>query len=82
LSFGAGVNVIILNAKPTTRVIWNVTGTYISIGADSHIKGLLLANTYVATGANSTVTSANSSPICGVFSATSYVVAGAGAKIN
>jgi hypothetical protein len=30
LSFGAGVNVVMINDTEDTRVIWNITGTYIS----------------------------------------------------
>ena len=57
-----------------TRVIWNITGTYISVGADANIIGDLLAKTYVSTGENSTAG--------GAYSATSYVTVGAGAQIN
>jgi len=81
VTFGAGVNVVVENAKEGTRVIWNITGTYISTGADSNIIGLLLANGYVSTGANSTVKGVNGSG-GGVYSATSYITAGAGAIIG
>jgi hypothetical protein len=71
---GAGVNVVMINDTEDTRVIWNITGTYISVGSDANIIGDLLANTYVSTGANSTVG--------GAYSTTSYVTLGAGAEIN
>jgi predicted acyltransferase (DUF342 family) len=74
LSFGAGVNVVMINDTEDTRVIWNITGTYISVGADANIIGDLLAKTYVSTGANSTAG--------GAYSATWYVIVGAGSKIN
>jgi hypothetical protein len=76
VSFGAGVKVKWMNDvldKP--RVIWNVTGTYISIGAWADIEGLLLANTYISTGAHSKVKG-------GAYSTTSYVVAGAKSEIQ
>ncbi|MFT7009318.1 MAG: putative acyltransferase (DUF342 family) [Colwellia sp.] len=74
LSFGAGVNVVMINDTEDTRVIWNITGTYISVGADANIIGDLLAKTYVSTGENSTAG--------GAYSATSYVTVGAGSEIN
>jgi hypothetical protein len=74
LSFGAGVNVVMINDTEDTRVIWNITGTYISLGADANIIGDLLAKTYVSTGENSTAG--------GAYSATSYVTVGAGSEIN
>jgi predicted acyltransferase (DUF342 family) len=74
LSFGAGVNVVMINDTEDTRVIWNITGTYISVGVDANIIGDLLAKTYVSTGANSTAG--------GAYSATWYVIVGAGSEIN
>jgi hypothetical protein len=74
LSFGAGVNVVMINDTKDTRVIWNITGTYISVGADANIIGDLLAKTYVSTGENSTASAA--------YSATSYVTVGASSEIN
>jgi predicted acyltransferase (DUF342 family) len=74
LDFGAGVNVVMINDTENIRVIWNITGTYISVGSDANIIGDLLAKTYVSTGANSTVG--------GAYSTTSYVTLGAGAEIN
>jgi predicted acyltransferase (DUF342 family) len=74
LSFGAGVNVVMINDTEDTRVIWNISGTYISVGADANIIGDLLANTYVSTGENSTAG--------GAYSTTSYVSVGAGAEIK
>jgi hypothetical protein len=76
VSFGAGVKVKWMNdALYKPRVIWNVTGTYISIGAWADIEGLLLANTYISTGAHSKVNG-------GAYSATSYVVAGEKSEIQ
>jgi predicted acyltransferase (DUF342 family) len=74
LSFSAGVNVVMINNTEDTRVIWNITGTYISLGADANIIGDLLAKTYVSTGENSTASAA--------YSATSYVTVGADSKIS
>jgi hypothetical protein len=75
VSFGAGAKVELKNGQPGARVIWNVKGTYISLGALADIEGSLLANTYIATGADSVVSG-------GAYSATSYVFAGATAKIS
>jgi predicted acyltransferase (DUF342 family) len=76
VTFGAGVVVKVINNPDgaPVRVIWNVTGTYISVGANANIAGSLLANLYVSTGANSVVD--------GAYSATSYVTVGAGATIG
>jgi hypothetical protein len=74
LSFGAGVNVVMINDTEDTRVIWNINDTYISVGANANVIGDLLAKTYVSTGENSTVG--------GAYSITSYVTLGAGSEIN
>ncbi|MFT7579201.1 MAG: hypothetical protein ACI9MR_000863, partial [Myxococcota bacterium] len=64
-----------------TRVIWNATGGYISIGANANIVGTILARGYVSTGAGSSVTGVGDH--CGaVYSGTSYVSIGAGAVIG
>jgi hypothetical protein len=75
-TFGAGVVVKVINNPDCAPVdvYWNVTGTYISVGADAEITGLLLANLYVCTGASSVVD--------GAYSATSYVTVGAGATVG
>lgn len=76
VSFGAKTKVVWSEPNGTIpRVIWNVPGTYISLGAEADIEGLLLANTYIATGAESFVKG-------GAYSATSYVVVGAVADIT
>jgi hypothetical protein len=79
ITFGAGVNVVVINENTSpyshVSVIWNVTGTYISLGANANIVGTLLAKSYVSTGANSTAPG-------GAFSATSYVAVGAGATVG
>jgi hypothetical protein len=78
VSFGAKTKIVWADTSDDAEypsVIWNVPGTYISLGAEAEIEGLLLANTYVATGAKSCVKG-------GAYSATSYVVVGAVAKIN
>jgi predicted acyltransferase (DUF342 family) len=73
VSFGALAKVKWSGSAAT--VIWNVQGTYISLGAQAEIEGLLLANTYIATGAESKVTG-------GAYSTTSYVFVGAEAEIG
>lgn len=76
VSFGALVKVVWKDdADEDSRIIWNVQGTYISLGAEAEIEGVLLANTYIATGAKSKVTG-------GAYSATSYVFVGAEAEIG
>ncbi|MFT5459296.1 MAG: hypothetical protein ACI9K2_005806 [Myxococcota bacterium] len=81
VTFGAGVNVVVINGTDNTRVIWNATGGYISIGANANIVGTILARDYVSTGADSTVTGVGD--YCGaVYSGTSYVSIGAGAAIG
>jgi hypothetical protein len=57
LSVGANVEVIVLGADENTRIVWNITGTYVSIGADTDFKGRILAKGYISTGANVTIQS-------------------------
>jgi predicted acyltransferase (DUF342 family) len=81
LVFGAGVDVVVANGTDKTRVIWNATGNYVSIGAGTNIIGTILAHEYIVTGAASTVRGAGDS--CGgVYSATSYVSIGAASTIG
>jgi hypothetical protein len=81
LTFGAGVNVVVVNGTQNTRVMWNAAGNYASIGANANILGMILANSYVSVGADSTLGGAGDS--CGaLFSANSYVTLGAGATIG
>jgi hypothetical protein len=76
VSFGELTKVVWKEANTdNSRVIWNVQDTYISLGAQAEIEGMLLAKTYIATGAGSKVTG-------GVYSAASYVSVGAEAKVG
>lgn len=77
VSFGSGVKVVVENAPQGSppRVIWNVTGSYISLGADADIEGVLMAKTYVSTGAHSKARG-------GAYSATAYVSTGAGSTVG
>jgi predicted acyltransferase (DUF342 family) len=76
VSFGALAKVVWKEANDNnSRVIWNVKDAYISLGAEADIEGLLLANAYISTGEKSKVRG-------GAYSATSYVVVGAEAKIG
>ena len=81
LTFGAGVNVVVKNGTANTRVIWNATGGYVSVGANAKIVGTILAREYVSTGADSSVTGVG---YCtgAVYSGASYVSIGAGAVIG
>jgi len=82
LSFGAGTIIDVINTvDDNTSVVWNTPGGYTSVGANAKIVGTILANTYVSTGAYSTLTGSGNS--CGgVFSATSYVTVGANATVG
>ncbi|MFT5680930.1 MAG: serine acetyltransferase, partial [Myxococcota bacterium] len=81
LTFGASVNVVVINGTDNTRVIWNATGGYVSIGANANIVGTILARDYVSTGADSSVTGVGD--YCGaVYSGASYVSIGAGAVVG
>jgi len=81
LTFGAGVNVVVVNGTGKNRVIWNATGNYISVGANANIVGTILAKGYVSTGANSSVTGVGECAGA-VYSGASYVSIGAGAVIG
>jgi cytoskeletal protein CcmA (bactofilin family) len=81
LTFGADVNVVVVNGTANTRVIWNATGGYVSIGANANIVGTILAKEYVSTGANSSVTGVGECSGA-VYSGASYVSIGAGAVIG
>jgi cytoskeletal protein CcmA (bactofilin family) len=81
LSFGAGVNVVVIGGTDDTRVIWNATGGYVSVGANANIVGTILAKEYVSTGANSSVTGFGSCSGA-VYSGASYVSIGANAAIG
>ncbi|MFT7622487.1 MAG: hypothetical protein ACI9WU_001660, partial [Myxococcota bacterium] len=81
LTFGAGVDVVVINGTDNTRVIWNATGGYISVGANANIVGTILARDYVSAGAHATITGVGD--YCGaVYSGASYVSIGAGAAIG
>jgi cytoskeletal protein CcmA (bactofilin family) len=82
LTFGAGVNVEVINGTPNTRVIWNATGSYVSVGANANIVGTILARDYVSTGADSSVTGVGDCGGGAVYSGASYVSIGAGAVIG
>jgi cytoskeletal protein CcmA (bactofilin family) len=81
LTFGAGVNVVVINGTDNTRVIWNATGGYVSVGANANIVGTILARDYVSTGADSSVMGVGDCSGA-VYSGASYVSIGAGAVIG
>ena len=81
LDFGANTTVIMDNVGDNARVFWNSHASHISVGADAHVVGTLLAHSYITVGAGATVI--NSENSCGaVYSATSYVSTGDGAVIG
>jgi hypothetical protein len=82
LSFGAGVEVVVVNGTANTSVIWNAPAGYITVGDGANIVGTILAQTHVVVGANSTLSGADSSCSGAVYSATSYVSVGAGATVG
>jgi predicted acyltransferase (DUF342 family) len=81
VSFGAGTVVEVINGTPGTRVIWNVTGGYASIGANSTMIGAILAEQYVVVGADTTIAGSGNS--CGgLFSGRSYITIGSNVTIG
>jgi hypothetical protein len=82
LSFGADVQVIVVNSTANTSVVWNAPAGYITVGDGANIVGTILAQTHVVVGANSTLSGADSSCSGAVYSATSYVSVGAGATVG
>jgi hypothetical protein len=83
LTFGAGSTVKVINTKDSSvTVIWNVTGGYVAVGAGANIVGDIFAKGYVSTGANSTLSGPGNNCGGSIYSATSYVSLGAGAKVQ
>jgi hypothetical protein len=75
LAFGGTTNVVMNNVGANASVYWNSYNGYITSGDGADVVGTLLAKTYVAVGANATVSDIGTS--CGaVYSATSYVSSG------
>jgi hypothetical protein len=82
LSFGAAVEVVVVNGTANTSVIWNAPAGYITVGDGANIIGTILAQTHVVVGANSTLSGADTSCSGAVYSATSYISVGAGATVG
>lgn len=77
---GASTKIVLINSDASDSVIWN-SGGYASLGASATFIGTILAKDYISVGANTSVTGIGTS--CGgIFSATSYVSAGDGARIG
>jgi hypothetical protein len=77
---GAAMKIVLINADASNSVIWN-SGGYASLGASGEFIGTVLAKDYVSVGAGTSVTGVGSA--CGgIFSATSYVSTGDGARIG
>ncbi|MGK5011763.1 ice-binding family protein [Janthinobacterium sp. MDB2-8] len=77
---GAATKIVLINADASNSVIWN-SGGYTSLGASGEFIGTVLAKDYVSVGAGTSVTGVGSA--CGgIFSATSYVSTGDGARIG
>jgi len=77
---GASSKVVMSNLNSGSTLTWNVGNGYASLGSSGQFLGTILAKTYVAVGANTVVSSLNSS--CGIYSATSYVSTGFGAVVG
>lgn len=77
---GASTRIVLINSDASDSVIWN-SGGYASLGASATFIGTILAKDYISVGARTSVTGAGNS--CGgIFSATSYVSTGDGARIG
>ncbi|PKV44305.1 putative secreted protein with PEP-CTERM sorting signal [Janthinobacterium sp. 61] len=77
---GAAMKIVLINADASNSVIWN-SGGYTSLGASGEFIGTILAKDYVSVGAGTSVTGVGSA--CGgLYSATSYVSTGDGARIG
>lgn len=68
------------NSNKDSTLTWNVDNGYTTLGANSVFTGTILSKTYISVGANASVSGFNNS--CGIFSATSYVVTGAGSSVG
>ncbi len=77
---GALSRIVLLGGASGNSIIWNIGG-FASLGADSQLRGTVLARSYVSVGANAGVTGVGGT--CGgVFSALSYVTLGAGTTMG
>jgi cytoskeletal protein CcmA (bactofilin family) len=75
ISFGAGQKIVLLNVTPDSTIIWNAGG-YTFVGADSILRGTIIANTYITTGAGTTLNGVDDD--CGgIFTITGAVTLGA-----
>ena len=81
LKFGGDTTVMLTNAGAGSSVVWNVNNGYANLGDGADVIGTIIANTYVAVGANATVLNVGTN--CGgVYSQTSYVSTGANSIIG
>ena len=81
LATGASTNMVLINAGVGSSVVWN-TGGYASLGASSTFLGTILATDYISVGADVDFKNLANSACGGLYSATSYVSIGAGARIG
>jgi len=85
LTFGARVEVKVINqaSDKNVRVIWNIAGGYVAVGAGANIVGTVIAKSYVSIGANATIRGIVHDDCGGTaYSTTSYVSVGAGAIVG
>jgi len=54
ISFGAGLTIELLNVTPDSTIIWN-SGGYTTVGANSILRGTIIAGSYITTGAGATL---------------------------
>ncbi|MFT5211817.1 MAG: hypothetical protein ACI9CE_003558 [Flavobacterium sp.] len=68
MAFGANTTIKLLNVHQDSTIIWN-TGSYTTIGPGSNIIGAIIADSYVTTGAGTTLTGVdNACPMRGALS--------------
>jgi hypothetical protein len=75
ISFGASMNMVLLNVTDDSTIIWNAGG-YTTVGANSDVIGTYITEVYAVTGSGVTLKGVGG--VCGrIFSTTEYVTIGA-----
>ncbi|WP_018403716.1 ice-binding family protein [Marinobacter gelidimuriae] len=78
--FGASTEMVLENVTPNSTITWNA-GTYTSAGANSDLIGTFFAETYITTGANTTLKGIDGA--CGgLYATTGAVTLGANSTIG
>jgi cytoskeletal protein CcmA (bactofilin family) len=80
ISFGAKMKIELVDVALGSTIIFN-SGTYTTIGANSIVRGTLLAGTYITAGANTTIHGIG--PDCGgMFATNGAITMGAGSTFG